>query len=81
MKTAELYPAFEWVCDECGWLNYASGVTLSVEQVEHMVDPIKRIDVGADTEGVWMVKPDKVTCKRCCEEFETVEMPYGNDSE
>ena len=54
---AEMIPAYEWICDECGESNFAS-------MIMHEGDP----DTGIA--GVMFMRPEKVACKSCHVEFE-----------
>ena len=52
MKTVELHQAFVWTCDECGRENFARCVTLTSEQVRHMVSQATRDEVESQRQAM-----------------------------
>lgn len=73
----ELFHAWEWICDECGTSNFASSVTLSLEEAERIgLDIIMPPDDdGEEREGQELVvysEPEYVVCADCGTEYRTV---------
>lgn len=76
MKEVELFHAWEWICDECGKNNFASSVTLSVEEAEEIgIEVIVPENQSTEEDGHFMVfsEPEEVKCDNCGAEFRTVE--------
>jgi hypothetical protein len=83
--TVELRPAFEFTCEECGQVSYASSRVLEREawseeqryQVEEVFAELRRagdLPDGAELGGHWMTSPSRVSCAHCGSDFETREM-------
>lgn len=78
MKEVELFHAWEWICDECGKNNFASSVTLSVEEAEDMgieviMPEIPEGKTKEDGNFIVFSEPEEVKCENCGAEFKTVE--------
>jgi hypothetical protein len=63
-----LEQAFSWVCPQCGTKNFESGVVceLTPDELQEIKD-----DLGVG-DGEVVGQPEKVTCCKCKEIFETM---------
>lgn len=70
MEKVELHNAYMWDCPNCGRENFCRAVVaeLTPEDVELMM----REHGGEPSDwqtGLWMTRPDEVTCSACGAEF------------
>ena len=77
VSEVELFHAWEWICDECGTSNFASSVTLPIEEAQEIgLDVIMPPDDdGEKREGQELVvysEPEYVVCADCGTEYKTV---------
>lgn len=72
MDKVELRPAWQWVCPECGELNFEEAIT--AEQTPEEMERLRQAVESGGNEfvdsGLWMTQPDEVECVSCDKEFE-----------
>lgn len=76
LKKVELIPAFSWICDKCGSWNYDNCVLYECDEKE-MNNFRKEHNVENDDMVHLFRNPDVVTCKKCKEQYITVD--YGDE--
>lgn len=69
-QTAELFPAFEWICDNCGVNNFDSAVVLEMDG--ETAANLKE-EAGVSDDCFFMKMPDTVWCQHCDAEYETLD--------
>lgn len=81
---AVLLTAFAWVCDSCGHYNFARAVAMespSDEDIEEATREAFGLDdhepIPEGMGGVFVLAPERVTCDRCGEVFETEDEDDG----
>lgn len=69
-KTATMFPAFMWDCDECGTENFARSFVPELTESERE-EFMHESGIDPDSEGIVLAMPERVTCSRCEITFET----------
>ncbi len=73
-EQAELHPAYQWDCPECGHENFARAIVFDMPDDEKL-ELLQRsgelesyqtlADLGEGVDGDWMSAPESVTCEEC----------------
>ncbi len=85
---AEMRPAYQWTCDECGVLQFESAMVADFNE-EDRLETAKSLgivdefceEIPEDMTGDFVTYPDEVTCRECGATFETQHMHGEDESE
>ena len=83
---AEMRPAYEWTCEECGRNQFESAIVaefsdedrLETAREAGLIDEFAT-EIPEDLTGEFMSYPDEVTCSHCGTIFETLHMSQEED--
>ena len=79
-RQVELHQAFVWDCDECGRENFCRAVVAEFSE-EQKAEVAEDWDLSPEElrTGLWMTRPDEVTCTHCGTTFEAKDV--GEETE
>lgn len=79
-RTAELLPAFLWICDDCGTENFERTVVAEMSP-EELIEMKFEKGIEPMQDGNFLTMPPFVECKHCGSQFKAAYFDYSHDDE